>query len=261
MKTIIFKIEPQKNFNQILINLIQTTVDKEVELFLNKIKNEKTNEPNYIYVADITPRKHYNINTIQIDFNIIFDFGLFTEKIYFSEVLQLSYQNDKDTNEQIKMVLDKIKLDELEKENEKKLIELEKENEKIFLKKETQRKLEIKEQFLFDFITNNNNSYLLKLKENGFEWIDLASEFYAKTIVNKLDFTINADATKIEHQPTEKELNFYISCLTKLNKANDIFSVKSHYFSNLNGELYFEAELIFDVIDKRFYCIKKVSVN
>lgn len=54
MKTIIFKIEPQKNFNQSLINLIQTRVDKEVELFLNKIKNEKTNEPNYIYVAEIT---------------------------------------------------------------------------------------------------------------------------------------------------------------------------------------------------------------
>ena len=261
MKTIIFKIENQKNFNQILINLIQTTVDKEVELFLNKIKNEKTNEPNYIYVADIAPQKHYNINTIQIYFNIIFDFGFFTETKSFNKVLELSYKNDMDTNEQIKMVLDKIKLDEVKLKEEKKLIELEKEKEKNFLEIQNQRKLEIKEKFLFDFITNNNNSYLLKLKENGFEWIGLASEFYAKTIVNKLDFRFNADGTKIEHQPTEKELNFYINCLTKLNKANDIFSIKSHYFSKIDGELYFEAELKFDVIDKTFYCVKKVIVN
>ena len=261
MNAIIFKIENQKNLNEVLINLIKTKVESEVELFLNKIKSEKTNQPKTIYVTDVIPQKHYNINTIQINFNIVFDFGLFIEKKAVNHVLYLSYINEYATNEDIKRVLDLLNLEEEELKQQKKLIELEKENEKIFLKKETQRKLEIKEQFLFDFITNNNNSYLLKLKENGFEWIDLASEFYAKTIVNKLDFSINADATKIEHQPTEKELNFYISCLTKLNKANDIFSVKSHYFSNLNGELYFEAELIFDVIDKRFYCLKKVSVN
>ena len=158
-------------------------------------------------------------------------------------------------------LIKKYELDEVKLKEEKKLIELEKEKEKNFLEIQNQRKLEIKEKFLFDFITNNNNSYLLKLKENGFEWIGLASEFYAKTIVNKLDFRFNADGTKIEHQPTEKELNFYINCLTKLNKPNDIFSIKSHYFSKIDGELYFEAELKFDVIDKTFYCVKKVIVN
>lgn len=264
MNAIIFKIENQKNLNEVLINLIQTTVDKEVELFLNKIKNEKTNEPNYIYVADIAPQKHYNINTFQIYFNIIFDFGFFTETKSFNKVLELSYKNDMDTNEQIKMVLDKIKLDEVKLKEEKKLIELEKEKEKISLQKETKRKLEIKETFLFDFITKINNSYLLKLKENLFDqWVELAENLYAETILNELGFIVNREADRIEYQPNEKELDFFVDCKNKILNSENKYSLRldNCYFSKLDDELYFEANVTFLKIHKDFYCIKKVNVK
>ena len=264
MNAIIFKIENQKNLNEVLINLIKTKVESEVELFLNKIKCEKTNSPKSIYVTDVTPQKHYNHNSIQINFNIVFDFGLFIEKKSVNSVLCLSYVNDYDTNEGIKRVLDILKIEEEELNEQKKLNELEKEKEKNFLQKEAKRKLEIKEKFLFDFLTNNNNSYLLKLKENGFEqWVELAENFYAETILNNLGFIVNSEADRIEYQPNEKELDFFVDCKNKIlnSEKNNNLRLVNCYFSNLDDELYFEANVTFLNIIRPFYCIKKVNVK
>lgn len=264
MNAIIFKIETQKNLNEVLINLIKTRVESEVELFLNKIKSEKTNQPKTIYVTDVTPQKHYNINTIQINFNIVFDFDLFIEKKLLNQVLCLSYLNDYDTNEGIKRVLDLLKLEEEELKQQKKLIELEKEKEKIELEKETQRLLEIKETFLFDFITKINNSYLLKLKENLFDqWVELAEKLYVETILNELGFILNREADRIEYQPNEKELDFFIDCKNKILNSENKYSLRldNCYFSKLDDELYFEANVTFLKVHKAFYCIKKVNVK
>src|SRR5574343_2019537 len=227
MNAIIFKIETQKNLNEVLINLIKTRVESEIELFLNKIKSEKTNQPKTIYVTDVTPQKHYNINTIQINFNIVFDFDLFIEKKAINHVLFLSYVNDYDTNENIKRVLNIMKIEEEELKQQKKEIELEKEKEKISLQKETQRKLEIKETFLFDLITKINYSYLLKLKENGFDqWVELAENLYAETILNDLGFIVNREADRIEYQPNEKELDFFIDCKNKILNSEKKYSFR-----------------------------------
>ena len=264
MNAIIFKIENQKNLNDVLINLIKTKVQVEVELFLYRIKNEKTNQPKAIFVTDVTPQKHYNINTIQINFNVVFDFVLFIEKKSFNKVLQLSYVNDYNTNEGIKRVLDVLKLEKETEEIEQKAKKLEAKLIEEQKEKELQTKLEIKENFLFDFITKINNSYLLKLKENGFkQWLGLAEHSYAETVLNELGFIVNSEADKIEYQPNEKELDFFVDCKTKIlnSEKNNSFILNSCYFSRLDNELYFEGEVTFLNIDKTFYCIKKVNVK
>ena len=246
------------------MSLIEKKVESEVELFLNKIKSERTNTPKTIYVTDVTPQKHYNINTIQINFNIVFDFDLFIEKKSVNHVLYLSYINDYNTNENIKRVLDILKIEEEELKQQKKLIELEKEKEKISLQKETQRLLENKETFLFDFITKINDSYLLKLKENGFEqWVKLAENLYAETILNELGFIVNSEADRIEHQPSKKELDFFVDCKNKIlnSEENNSLRLDNCYFSKLDDELYFEANVTFLKIHKAFYCIKKVNLK
>src|SRR5574343_1625486 len=87
------------------------------------------------------------------------------------------------------------------------------------------------------FRSKINYSYLLKLKENGFDqWVELAENLYAETILNDLGFIVNREADRIEYQPNEKELDFFIDCKNKILNSEKKYSFRfdNCYFSNLD---------------------------
>ena len=251
MKTTINYISENTDF----VCLLTNKVNNEVTNFLEKIKDNKTNTPLAINVLDIECQR-YSLKEIQLTATINFVFDAFVERVSVREITGLSLDNEKEKNLMIKNILDffieREEVEKKEREEREERERIKKENEK---KEREERDFEI-ENILTDYIYKENREYLIALKENGFEWKDLAKKSYTDKMLEDYGLYVNTDLETIEHTPSTSELDELIVVKKDLSKINGIELLKIYFSKDDEGSIFVEANILVKDIDYKTYVVK-----
>ena len=251
MKTTVNYISENKDF----ICLLTNKVNNEVNDFLEKINDKKTNTPLTINVDDIKCQK-YSLKEIMLTATINFVFDAFVERASIREITGLSLDNEKEKNLMIKSILDIfVKREEIEKkeiEERQEIARIKKEEE---IKQIKQKDLDV-ENILTDYIYKENKEYLIGLKENGFEWKDLAKKSYTDKMLEDYGLCVNTDLQTIENTPSTSELCELISVKKDLSKIEGIELLKIYFSKDDEGNIFVEANILVKNIDYRTYVVK-----
>jgi hypothetical protein len=241
--------------NTDFICLLTDKVNNEVNNFLGKIKDKKTNSPLAVNVEDIKCQK-YSLKEIQLTANIFFVFDAFTEKVFVREITGLSLDNEKEKNLIIKNILDfLIEREEVEKKERGEKEERERIKKEKEKKEREKRDFEI-ENILTDYIYKENKEYLIGLKENGFEWKDLTKESFVNKMVEGCNLVVNTELRTIEHTPSKSELEELIAVKKELSKINGIELLKIYFSKDDENNIFVEANILVKVLDYRTYVCK-----
>lgn len=251
MKTTVNYISENTDF----ICLLTEKVNNEVNDYLEKIKDKKTNSPLTIKIDDIKCQK-YSLKEIMLTANVNFIFDAFTERVFVKEITGLSLDNEKEKNLMIKKILDVfIEREEVEKKEREKKEETErikKENEK---EQREQRKLDVKNT-LTDYIYKEKEEYIIGLKENGFNWEDLAKISYVNKMLEACKLTVNTELRTIEHTPSKNELDELVAVKKELSKIDGIELLKIYFSQDDENSIFVEANIFVKDIDFTTYVIK-----
>lgn len=237
--------------NHDFILLITEKVNEEVSNFMESIKEKKTNTPLHINVVDLKCQK-YSSKEILFTAKICFVFDAFTSEINTRKVVGLCLDNNKEENLIIKKILDVLKEEEEEREKKHELEEIKRNKEK---KEKEKKNIDI-EQKLVNFIYKENKEYLVGLKENNFEWKDLAKESYVNKLLESVKMTVNTDLKSITRTPSKKELDELISVKNILSKINEITLLKIGFAKDDYDNIFIEANILIEELDYSTYVIK-----
>lgn len=251
MKTTVNYISENKDF----IYLLTDKVSNEVNNFLEKIRDKKTNTPLAINVDNIKCQK-YSLREIQLTATINFVFDAFTESVFVREITGLSLDNEKEKNLMIKNILDIfVEREETEKkevEERKEIARIKKEEE---IKQIKQKDLDI-ENVLTDYIYKENKEYIIGLKENGFEWKYLAKKSYANKMLENYGLYVNIDMETIDHTPSTSELEELIAVKKVLSKINSIELLNIYFSKDDENNIFVEAKILVKDINYITYVCK-----
>lgn len=251
MNTTVIYISEKTDF----ICLLTNKVNNEVNNFLEKIKDKKTNTPLAINVDDIKCQR-YSLKEIQLTATINFVFDAFVERVSVREITGLSLDNEKEKNLMIKNILDFFieceGVEKKEKEEREERERIKKENE---IKQIKQRDLDV-ENILTDYIYKENKEYLIGLKENGFEWKDLAKKSYTDKMLEAYGLCVNTDLQTINNTPSTSELCELISVKKDLSKIEGVELLKIYFSKDDEGDIFVEANILVKNIDYRTYVVK-----